>query len=306
MQTISIQKRSITKLSADIIVNAANERLMQGGGVCGYIFQAAGAKKLQEACNEIGHCPTGSAVITPGFDLCRYIVHAVGPVWHGGDHHEPQLLYEAYKKSLDLAKEKNCHSIGFPLISAGLFGYPSDKAWRKAIQAVHDWFEDNKDYDIDVVFAVIDDKILDQGRDTAIEIMRAYYRVSRSDWMRFDMPDKRDHFILNRPFTKEQIDVLRMGHIPQEMEDKWFWYMEGKKLYLHRSWTGFCIYIIELKDDGNHSVTVSRDPEQFSSTDIDNDRENLNTLLDFMVLPSYDYYHQWLDETAKTLEKQQQ
>ena len=134
MNTISIQKTSITSLTTDAIVNAANEGLWAGGGVCGAIFRSAGHDKLQAACDAIGHCDTGSAVITPGFNLpAKYIIHAVGPVWRGGNNGEPELLYGAYKSSLMLALENGCHSIGFPLISAGFFGYPKDKAWRKAI-----------------------------------------------------------------------------------------------------------------------------------------------------------------------------
>lgn len=93
MNNISIKRISITELSADAIVNAANDRLMGGSGVCGAIFKAAGWVKLQAACDAIGHCDTGSAVITPRFDLkAKYVIHAVGPVWHGGDRKEPQLL----------------------------------------------------------------------------------------------------------------------------------------------------------------------------------------------------------------------
>ena len=144
--------------------------LQEGGGVCGYIFQAAGSKQLQDACNSIGGCKTGSAVITPGFKLCKYIVHAVGPVWHGGNSHEPQDLYSCYRKSMDLAKENNCRSIGFPLISAGIFGYPKDKAWRKALQAVSDWLKSNQDYDIDVIFAILDKDIIELGTKAAADL----------------------------------------------------------------------------------------------------------------------------------------
>ena len=170
MQTIDIKKIGITRLKTDIIVNAANSGLQEGGGVCGAIFKAAGSKKLQAACNQIGECEAGGAVITPGFDLCKYIVHAVGPVWRGGTHHEPNQLYDCYRASLDLAKEYNCHSIGFLLISAGIFGYPKDKAWRKALQAINDWFKSNPDYDIDVQFAVLDDNIIQLGRTTADDL----------------------------------------------------------------------------------------------------------------------------------------
>ena len=170
MQTIEIRKIGITRLKTDIIVSAANSRLQEGGGVCGAIFKAAGSHMLQEACNNIGGCKIGSAVITPGFNLCKYIVHAVGPVWGGGTNHEPKLLYNCYRTSLDLARDNECHSIGFPLISAGIFGYPKDKAWRKALQAINDWFKDNPDYDIEVQFAILDDEIIQIGNKTAEDL----------------------------------------------------------------------------------------------------------------------------------------
>ena len=168
-----MQKIGITDLSTDAIVNAANDGLWAGGGVCGAIFRAAGHDKLQAACNAIGHCDTGSAVITPGFDLkAKYIIHAVGPVWCGGNSNEPQLLYGAYRRSLELAVENGCHSIGFPLISAGIFGYPKDKAWRKAIQACCDFFEKNPGADLQIVFAVLDDSILALGQQILDELTR--------------------------------------------------------------------------------------------------------------------------------------
>lgn len=175
MNSIKIQKIGITDLDTDTIVNAANDGLWAGGGVCGAIFRAAGYDKLQATCDAIGHCDTGSAVITPGFDLkAKYIIHAVGPVWYGGNKKEPQLLYGAYRRSLELAVENGCHSIGFPLISAGIFGYPKDKAWRKAIQACSDFFRKNPDADLQVVFAVLDDNIMTLGQQTLEEIAPEY------------------------------------------------------------------------------------------------------------------------------------
>ncbi len=163
MSTIEIRKISITALDTDAIVNAANDDLLAGGGVCGAVFKAAGYEQLQEACRKIGHCDTGSAVITPGFNLkAKFIIHAVGPVWSDGTHGEPKLLYGAYRRSLELASENGCSSIGFPLISAGIFGYPIDPAWRKAIQACRDFLEAGKQ--IDIVFAVLDDTILASGQ----------------------------------------------------------------------------------------------------------------------------------------------
>ncbi|MCR5687806.1 MAG: macro domain-containing protein [Lachnospiraceae bacterium] len=160
MSSVSIRKTGITELSADAVVNAANSQLLQGGGVCGYIFRDAGTREMTEACRKIGHCPEGSAVITPGFRLpARFVIHAVGPRYIDGKHDEPKLLYSAYKQSLLLARENGIHSIGFPLISAGIFGYPVEKAWKKAIQACSDFISNNSDYDIDIIFAVLDDRI---------------------------------------------------------------------------------------------------------------------------------------------------
>ena len=172
MSSIEIRKIGITKLDTDAVVNAANTGLWEGGGVCGYIFHDAGSKEMTVACQKIGHCDEGSAVITPGFKLpAKYVIHAVGPRWSGGENNEPKLLYNAYKQSLLLAKENGLHSIGFPLISAGIFGYPVDKAWRKAIQACNDFIRDNPDYDIKIIFAVLDDKILAIGEETLKEIV---------------------------------------------------------------------------------------------------------------------------------------
>ena len=168
MSTLDIRQIGITDLDTDCIVNAANGRLAEGSGVCGAIFAAANRKKLAEACDKIGGCPTGGAVITPGFDLkAKYIVHTVGPVWHGGKDNEPEALYSCYQESLDRAAENSCKSIGFPLISAGIFGYPKDKAWEVAIKSCNDWFKKHADYDIDIVFAIPDKKILEMGKAVA-------------------------------------------------------------------------------------------------------------------------------------------
>ncbi|WP_024865667.1 macro domain-containing protein [Butyrivibrio sp. FCS014] len=172
MGGITVKIIGITELNTDAIVNAANEGLWEGGGVCGAIFRAAGSEQLTRACRAIGGCETGSAVITPGFDLpAKYIIHAVGPVWNGGQYDEPKLLYSAYKQSLNLAKENGCHSIGFPLISAGIFGYPKDLAWKQAVQACYDFLTGSREYDIDIVFAVLDDAILALGEKTIKEIV---------------------------------------------------------------------------------------------------------------------------------------
>lgn len=162
--SIEIRQVDITDLDVDAIVNAANSRLLEGGGVCGAIFRKAGSQELTEACSSIGGCETGNAVITPGFNLlAKYVIHAVGPIWQGGNNNEAGLLYNAYKHSLSLAKENECRSIAFPLISSGIYGYPKNQAWEIAIQSCNDFINDNLDYPISIIFAVLSDKSKEMG-----------------------------------------------------------------------------------------------------------------------------------------------
>ena len=164
MSNIKIIKKNITVLPVDAIVNAANEGLWAGGGVCGAIFSAAGRRELQDACDRIGHCDTGKAVITPGFHLpAKYIIHTVGPVWRGGNHDEERLLKSCYMESLKLARENDIHTIAFPLISAGIFGVPLDIAWKAAIRGVWKYLDNHPDEDMDVTFACLDDHVIRVG-----------------------------------------------------------------------------------------------------------------------------------------------
>ena len=305
MSTIQIRKTGITSLDTDAIVNAANEGLRAGGGVCGAIFQAAGYERLQEACRRIGHCDTGSAVITPGFDLkSRYIIHAVGPRWKDGGHGEPELLYGAYYKSLELAAAHNCRSVGFPLISAGIFGCPVQEAWRQALAACGDFLDRHRDVCLNIVFAVLSDEILEAGRRALRQGGASRWRIAdRNDWKRLDMPPQHGTFLFRRPFTAQQMAALRRGHVPRGMEDKWFWFMEGDTLFAHRSWTGACIFRVDFKPDDAHVVTVNRDPEQYTCTGIAEDAQKLNDLLNQWTEDSYDYYQAWLEETADMLKK---
>lgn len=148
----SIVRNDIARVNADVLVNAANERLAAGGGVCGAIFAGAGASKMTAACAQIGHCPTGSAVTTPGFDLpCRWVVHAVGPIWRGGTHGERELLRSCYRSVFAEVTRLGATSMAFPLISAGIFGYPVREALDVARAEASAFLDDHPDVEVTLV-----------------------------------------------------------------------------------------------------------------------------------------------------------
>ena len=126
----------------------------------------------------------------------------------------------------------------------------------------------------------------------------------KSDWETKEMPKRHAEFTMERKFTPEEVESLRFGNVPQAMEDKWFVYMEGDTLFAHRSWTGYCIYIVEFDfEKGVHKVTANRNAGQYSCTDTEEDKAELNALLDWWVQPWYDYYGEWVDETTRALER---
>lgn len=151
----SIVRNDIARVHADVLVNAANTRLAEGGGVCGALFAAAGREQMRAACDAIGGCPTGSAVATPAFNLpARWCVHAVGPIWRGGGHGEEAALRSCYQSMFARVAELGARSVAYPLISAGIYGYPAEAALAvardetRAFLAKHD--------DIEVTLVVFD------------------------------------------------------------------------------------------------------------------------------------------------------
>ena len=158
---LSVTKGDITIFKGDAIVNAANSSLLGGGGVDGAIHRAGGPQILEE-CKAIvasqGGCPTGEAVMTSAGNMpAKYVIHTVGPIWHGGKNKEQEKLANCYKNSLKLAIENNCKTIAFPNISTGVYGYPKKEAAQVSVQTVHKFLQSNPGVE-EVIFVCFDDE----------------------------------------------------------------------------------------------------------------------------------------------------
>lgn len=196
-----IIRQDITKMNTDAIVNAANNHLLPGGGVCGAIFHAAGYEQLDKECRQIGYVATGDAVITNAYRLpVKFVIHTAGPVYRGGTQGEEELLYSCYEKSLKLAAKQGLESIAFPLISSGIYGYPKEEALQVATRAVTEFL---KGHEMEIYLAVFDKSTFQVSR-TLVEEIQAYIDDNYVD----------THYV-DRGYTRVLEDE-ETGALPQE------------------------------------------------------------------------------------------
>ena len=281
---IEILLGDITKISSDIIVNAANKYLRKGGGVCGAIHRVAGPD-LERSCTDLGGCETGSAKLTPAFNLpALFVAHAVGPMWNQGESKEEDLLFSCYTTCMDLAIQQNARSISFPAISTGIYNFPLAIATSIALDAVQIFAE----HDIVVRFICFDQGSYDLYHEEYNQrTPKTSQFANASSWNTQPLSEQNSTFESNISYTTEQMKHLRKGLIPEQMEDKWFFYWSHNRLYAHRSWTGYCIFVAHFQPQSNGSVLnkiqVCRDENQYTGSNDKSDQRLLQHLIHSII-----------------------
>jgi len=271
---------------ADAIVNAANSSLLGGGGVDGAIHRAAGPAILDE-CRVLGGCDTGDAKVTGAGRLpARIIVHAVGPVWNGGQRGEAELLASCHSRAIALATEHGCRCIAFPAISTGVYRYPVRRAAGIALKATHlavvahpqieearFWLFDRATFDVFADVLIRLKRGLEVGVALPPEASAPVPPVTRAFLSARDIPmQDSSELPFGRTLSAEEATRLREGHISGDMDDKWCYFVEGDTLHMHRSWTGLEIFSARLAPlpDGRAELAGLRrnaNRDQFGQSD---------------------------------------
>jgi len=296
-----------TDAEADAIVNAANSSLLGGGGVDGAIHRAAGPELLDE-CRLVGGCETGDAKITGAGRLAaRHVIHAVGPVWRGGDEGESALLSSCYHRAIELADQYDCARVAFPAISTGIFSYPLPAAARTALEATARALDEHPGV-TEARFWLFDQEAHDLFSVQLTRLVREQHLAEHPPLppqppiTRAHLEHKIQPMLDPRPIayarrlTADEARRLRDGHLSDDMQDKWDYFVADDVLHWHRSWTGIHIFAATLEPAGDGAVQLTglireRDPERYKERDDVKAAEAFDYLITYYLAP-------WTDDSA--------